>query len=75
MELPKTVDECHEMIQHLLDENAELRDSGASFGKLAERLNTELQEERRRGRERRAVPRSSEDRRADAAPARTDTPR
>jgi hypothetical protein len=51
--LPTTVDECHAMIRRLLDENAALRRSGASFGSLAERLNTQLQEERRRGHERR----------------------
>ena len=69
MELPKTVDECHDMIQQLLDENAALRQSGASFGRLAERLNSELQEERRQGRERRLA-RRGDDRRADPAPGR-----
>lgn len=69
MELPKTVEECHELIEHLLAENAALRQSGASFGRLAERLNSELQEERRKGRERRQV-RRGEDRRAEAAPGR-----
>jgi hypothetical protein len=69
MELPNTVEACHAMIQDLLDENASLRQSGASFGRLAERLNSELQEERRKGRERRLV-RRDEDRRADAAPDR-----
>jgi hypothetical protein len=54
-ELPTTLDDCHAMIHRLLEENAALRRSGASFGSLAERLNTELQEERRRGRERRMV--------------------
>jgi hypothetical protein len=68
MELPKTVAMCHEVIQQLLDENAALRQSGASFGRLAERLNSELQEERRKGRERRTF-RRSEDRRTDAVPA------
>jgi hypothetical protein len=68
MELPKTVEMCHEVIQQLLDENAALRQSGASFGRLAERLNSELQEERRKGRERRTF-RRGEDRRADAVPA------
>jgi hypothetical protein len=70
MELPKTVEECHEMIHQLLEENAALRQSGSSFGRLAERLNSELQEERRQGRERRIVRRSGEDRRAEAADAR-----
>ena len=68
MELPKTVEKCHEVIQQLLDENAALRQSGASFGRLAERLNSELQEERRKGRERRTF-RRGEDRRTDAIPA------
>ena len=68
MELPKTVEMCHEVIQQLLDENAALRQSGASFGRLAERLNSELQEERRKGRERRTF-RRGDDHRADAVPA------
>jgi hypothetical protein len=68
MELPNTVAMCHEVIQQLLDENAALRQSGASFGRLAERLNSELQEERRKGRERRTF-RRGEDRRTDAVPA------
>jgi hypothetical protein len=63
MELPKTVEECHHMIEWLLDENAALRHSGASFGRLAERLNSELEEERRKGRERRTIRRPGEDRR------------
>ena len=67
MELPKTVEECHEMIQRLLDENDALRHSGASFGRLAERLNSELQEERRKGRERRTVRRPGDDRRSETA--------
>jgi hypothetical protein len=71
MELPKTVEECHEVIQHLLVENAALRQSGASFGRLAERLNSELQEERRKGRERRVV-RRSEDRRTEVGSGRQD---
>jgi hypothetical protein len=58
--LPTTLDECHAMIRRLLDENAALRRSGASFGSLAERLNTQLQEERRRDRERSMVHGESE---------------
>jgi hypothetical protein len=69
MELPKTVEACHAMIEDLLEENASLRQSGASFGRLAERLNSELQEERRKGRERRTA-RRGEDRRTDATPER-----
>jgi hypothetical protein len=71
MNLPNTIEECHEVIQRLLDENAALRQSGASFGRLAERLNSELQDERRKGRERRTV-RRGDDRRSDGAPARQD---
>jgi hypothetical protein len=70
MDLPKTIEECHEMIHHLLEENAALRQSGASFGHLAERLNAELQDERRKGRERRLTHRPGDDRRAEAADAR-----
>lgn len=66
MDLPETVADCHELIQRLLEENASLRQSGAQFGHLAERLNVELQEERRKGRERRHTLRPGEDRRADA---------
>jgi hypothetical protein len=71
MELPTTVAMCHEVLQQLLDENASLRQSGASFGRLAERLNSELQEERRKGRERRTF-RRGESRRTDAVPANGD---
>ena len=65
MELPKTVEECHEMIHHLLEENAALRQSGASFGRLAERLNVQLEEERRQGHERRLNRRQGDDRRVE----------
>ena len=71
MELPETLEKCHEVIEQLLDENAALRQSGVSFGRLAERLNSELQEERRKGRERRTMPRG-EDRRSEVVPARRD---
>jgi hypothetical protein len=71
MELPETLEKCHEVIEQLLDENAALRQSGVSFGRLAERLNSELQEERRKGRERRTIPRG-EDRRSELVPARRD---
>ena len=63
MKLPKTVEECHEMIHHLLEENAALRQSGASFGRLAERLNVQLEEERRQARERPVNRRQNDDRR------------
>ena len=60
---PETVEECHLMIDHLREENDHLRQSGSSFGSLAERLNRALNEERRLGRERRQAHRSSDDRR------------
>jgi len=60
--LPTTIDDCHGLIRRLLDENAALRRSGASFGSLAERLNRQLQEERGRGRERPMVHGESEGR-------------
>ena len=66
--LPKTLEECHALIRALLEENVALRQSGADFGHLAERLNVELQEERRLGQERRVARRSGDDRRADATP-------
>jgi hypothetical protein len=71
MELPETLEKCHEVIEQLLDENAALRQSGVSFGRLAERLNSELQEERRKGRERRTILRG-DDRRVELVPARRD---
>ena len=64
---PKTVAECHKVINRLREENALLRQAGSSFGKLAERLSRALQEERRLGQERRQLHRNSEDRRAGAA--------
>ena len=51
------------MIHHLLEENAALRQSGASFGRLAERLNVQLEEERRQARERPVNRRQNDDRR------------
>jgi hypothetical protein len=44
--LPTNLDECHELIRRLREENANLRHAGSFFGQLAERLNRELQEER-----------------------------
>jgi len=58
MEHPGTIKECHDVICRLLEENAALRQSGASFGRLAERLNTALQEQRRLAREGRVLRRS-----------------
>jgi hypothetical protein len=51
MELPTTLENCHHMIRELVEENAALRKSGDDFGHLAERLNTALQEARRRASE------------------------
>jgi hypothetical protein len=65
MELPKSLEECHLLIHKLLDENASLRQSGTTFGHLAERLNSELLEERRLGHERRLRRRAADDRRAE----------
>jgi hypothetical protein len=48
MELPKTLEHCHEAIRALLEENAALRKSGADFGQLAERLSSALAQERGR---------------------------
>lgn len=48
MELPSTLEHCHQTIRQLLEENAALRKSGADFGHLAERLNAALTEERGR---------------------------
>ena len=67
MELPRTVKECHDLIDQLLEENAALRQSGASFGRLAERLNTALQEQRRLAREGRVLGRSAGDRHPEPA--------
>jgi len=48
MDFPTTLEGCHEMIRKLTEENATLRKSGDDFGRLAERLNAALQDERRR---------------------------
>jgi len=57
-------DDCRKRIEQLEEENDYLRRSSEEFGRLAERLNEELQRERRGGADRRALPRSSPDRRA-----------
>jgi hypothetical protein len=54
---------CLEEIRTLKEENEILRRSARAFGALAERLHVSLQEERRRGQDRRAEPRSNADRR------------
>jgi len=59
---------CLEENRHLKAENDRLRRSAVTFGELAERLNGELIAERRqRTTDRRQAPRSSPDRRAEAA--------
>jgi hypothetical protein len=45
-ELPPTLEGCHELIRLLREENTHLRQAGALFGQLAERLNHELRIER-----------------------------
>ena len=44
--LPATLEECHELIRRLQEENVRLRAAGSLFGQLAERLNHELRSER-----------------------------
>ena len=44
--LPTTLEECHELIRRLEEENRQLRHAGSVFGQLAERLNQELRSER-----------------------------
>jgi hypothetical protein len=50
--------ECQEVVEHLKEENAQLRESAQTFGDLAERLNTW----RRRKSEERADPATGENR-------------
>lgn len=56
-------DDYRRRISELEAENEELRRSAQDFGELAERLNMELRNERRRGQERRARSRPASDRR------------
>ncbi len=51
MELPTTIQDCQALIRDLVEENEALRKAGADFGRLAERLNLALQEERLRARD------------------------
>ena len=62
--------ECHERVAELEQENAELRQASEAFGDLAERLNEELQIERRSGSDRRVHLRPTVDRRSAAAGSR-----
>jgi hypothetical protein len=48
MDLPVTLEECHQTIRDLVEENEALRKAGDDFGHLAERLSLALREERRR---------------------------
>lgn len=63
--LREALDECRENLQEARLENEELRQSAEAFGTLAERLNSELNAERRANvADRRAVRRETPDRRA-----------
>jgi hypothetical protein len=59
------LEQCLEAKEDLREENAQLRDAAAAFGALAERLNQELREDRRRHLQpdRRATRRETGDRR------------
>jgi hypothetical protein len=61
-----TVSRYQDEIRTLKEENEILRRSARAFGALAERLHVSLQEERRRGQDRRALPRARPDRRQSA---------
>jgi hypothetical protein len=61
--------DCKRRLAELEQENAELRASSEAFGNLAERLNRELQLERRSGAERRLAARPGSDRRTPSAEA------
>ena len=54
---------CKRRLAELESENADLRAASHAFGELAERLNQELQAERRSGFERRVTLRPTADRR------------
>ena len=60
-------EDCLERLAQLEEENEQLRRSAEKFGQLAERLNTELREERRAGPDRRHGTRPGTDRRQDPA--------
>ena len=59
--------ECQRRLEELEVENAELRAASHAFGALAERLNQELEYERRVGLERRVALRPTPDRRRGSA--------
>lgn len=56
--------DCQKRIKLLEEENEQLRRAATEFGRLAERLNAELRDERRRAQDRRSMARTSTDRRA-----------
>lgn len=56
--------DCQKRIIQLEEENEQLRRSADEFGRLAERLNAALREERRGNQDRRLTPRNTPDRRA-----------
>jgi hypothetical protein len=58
---------CRERLEELTEENAQLRRSAETFGRLAERLSKALHEERRKLGDRRGVPRPDPDRRRSRA--------
>jgi hypothetical protein len=57
------LESCRLKIAELQEENTALREAARTFGDLAERLNQELKEERRRNKERRSQTRNTPDRR------------
>jgi hypothetical protein len=61
--LQHELQECEEKVKELEEENQHLRESSHAFGRLAERLNMTLQQERRAGIERRQSARPNDDRR------------
>ena len=55
--------DCEERVKDLEEENEDLRESSHAFGRLAERLNTSLQQERRNADHVRRHPSHSDDNR------------
>ena len=62
-EVVAALEDCEHQVDQLKRENKLLRDASGTFGALAERLNASLTLERRQNTDRRARPRSTEDRR------------
>lgn len=60
----QALQDCEEKVKILEEENQDLRESSHAFGLLAERLNNELQQDRRVGSERRQTGRPNVDRRS-----------